>query len=90
MSFQYVAINDGCMAGLELNRNTVAGFELGKIAIILRDNSKAGVFQVFTPAAATTSARGLVYFDQRWLSLLICHRWWCYEAEQTEGQKNNQ
>jgi len=84
MSFQYVAINDGCMARLELYRNIVAGFEIREVANILRENSKASVFQVFTPAAATSSARGLVYFDQGPLGLLFCHRWCCCEAGKTE------
>jgi hypothetical protein len=74
MSFQYVAINDGCMARLELNRDAVSGFDLRDVTNVLRGHAKACVFKVFAPAAAASSARGFVYFYQRLLSLLFCQR----------------
>jgi hypothetical protein len=74
MSFQYVAINDGCVARLEFNRDAVSGFDLRDVTNFLRCYSKACVFKVFAPAAAATSARGFVYVYLRLLSQFCCQR----------------
>jgi len=65
------------MARLEFNRDAVSGFDLRDVTNILRGYAKACVFKVFTPAAATNSARGLIYLDLGLLSLLFCQRQWC-------------
>jgi hypothetical protein len=35
MTFYYVAINDGCMAGTEMNRDVMPGFNLRDVAGLL-------------------------------------------------------
>ena len=65
MAFNNVAINDGCMAGLGLQRDFVVGFYLGELRALFRLYDKADIFQMLAPTAAAASARGLVNLD-RW------------------------
>ncbi len=56
MTFNYIAINDGCMASLEFWRNMVTGFNTCKIFFFFNIYREAIVFQIQSPAYAATSS----------------------------------
>jgi len=85
MSFYNVAINDGCMAGLGLQRDFVVGFYLGEPRALFRLYDKADIFQMLAPAAAAASARGLVNLD-RWQRPVISQKLRGQQRRQSESQ----
>jgi hypothetical protein len=64
MAFDEVAIDDGCVTGLELHRNVVTCLAFGEVTVFLGVDDEAGLFQVLGPAVAATSARTFVDFDE--------------------------
>jgi hypothetical protein len=65
MSFDDVAINDGGMAGLGLQRDFVVCLDLGESRGFFLAHDKTDILQMLAPAAAAASARGLVDLDRR-------------------------
>jgi len=57
MSFYYIAIDDGCMARLEMTWNLILGFNLRDFSGVLCFYGEATIFQMLYPATAATSAR---------------------------------
>jgi len=57
MSFNYIAIDDGRMARLEMTWNLMLGFNLRDFTGVLCFYDEAIIFQMLYPATAATSAR---------------------------------
>ena len=57
MSFNYIAIDDGRMARLEMTWNLILGFNLRDFSGVLSFYGEATIFQMLYPATAATSAR---------------------------------
>lgn len=64
MSFNYIAIHDGCMAGLDFKRYIVLVSQCGTLGIILDDHIEAVFTHVHAPAAAAASSRCPVDGDE--------------------------
>jgi hypothetical protein len=65
MTFQDVAIDDGCVAGLKRAWNVVRGLDLLNVGGLFGVNSETAGFQVLVPAFTAASARRLVDVDRR-------------------------
>jgi hypothetical protein len=57
MAFNDIAIDDGCMAGLEFNGNMVLSLDRRDFTGVFRLDVQAALFQMFDPVAAASSAR---------------------------------
>jgi hypothetical protein len=57
MALYDIAIDDGCMARLEINRNVIPGFDLRDFVAVFCFYDQATLFQMFNPATAAASAR---------------------------------
>jgi hypothetical protein len=57
MSFDDIAIDDGCVARLELWRNLIAAFHLGQVLDILHLYGITVVFHVVDPVTTAASGR---------------------------------
>ena len=80
MTFYYIAINDGCMARLEIVWNVVSVFNLSDLLSVYCFDNQASIFQMFDPVAAAASARRFVNFGYRRLALVPCH-WLCCKKQ---------
>lgn len=63
MSFNRIAIHDGCMTRLEFVWNMILGFDRGKVFLFYYIYFKACFFQVTAPVCAASSSRGFVEGD---------------------------
>ena len=64
MTFDDIAIHDGCVAGLEFVGHLVLCFDRSKILPIDGLDGEPGLFQVLDPGATAASGRRLVDRDQ--------------------------
>ena len=73
MAFYYITIDDGCMARLENDWNVIPGLNLRDSDGVFCLDDKAHIFQMFDPAAAAPSARGLINFNYCPLAMILCN-----------------
>jgi len=86
MTFNDIAIDDGCMAGAKLIRKTVTPFELGYPAGVLVTDGEACFLEMVAPALATASAGCLVNQHVPGVVLTIGDPGKCHERRQETGQ----
>jgi Na+-transporting NADH:ubiquinone oxidoreductase subunit NqrD len=65
MAFNDIAIHDGCVAGLDLERYLITVSQRRSVLIVFNLYGVAVFPHVLTPAAAAASGRGPVYCDNR-------------------------
>jgi len=64
MSFDRIAIHDGCVARLEFGRDLVLGFDRGEVFLVDDFNLKSVFFQILTPGCAASSSGRCVDGDR--------------------------
>ena len=88
MPFNYVAINDGCMAGLGLQRDFVVCFYLGESRGFLLVYDKADILQMLAPAAAAASTRSFEDLNGR--QLAVISHWLMSQQQRQPGSQYRQ
>lgn len=76
VSFYDVAIDDGCVARLELSRHPVTGLDPSKVPHVLRFDAKPVFLEIIAPGAAAASKRRFEDrdFDRSSAAPCICIR----------------
>ena len=75
MTFDHIAINDGCMAGLQFCWNMVFLFDLVQSGQVLSLDRESISFQILSPIATASSSRQFIYGHKSAIINLLANAW---------------